>query len=231
MGEQEIPIFIAFVAGLLSFFSPCVLPLIPAYITFITGISIDKLTEHEFSGRRKKGRILLEILFFVMGFTIVFVALGVSATSLGSFVIKNQKILRIAGGVVVILFGLHTTGILRIKYLMYEKRMHPSTKPLNIFGSIFVGMAFGIGWTPCIGPVLGTILAVAATRDSLRQGILLLAGYSAGMALPFLLTGLAVNSFLRMFQKVRKYMRIVSAVSGLLLITIGVLLILDRFNF
>ena len=177
MLEQQIPFFIAFAAGVLSFFSPCVLPLIPAYISFITGMSIDKLTCTD-SESKNTGKIFIEVLLFTLGFSIVFISLGASASSISNLVLKNQRILRIVGGVIIILFGLHTTGLLRIKYLQYEKRIHLKSKPIHVFGSLFIGMAFGIGWTPCIGPLLGAILTVAATRDTLYQGMLLLGGYS-----------------------------------------------------
>jgi cytochrome c-type biogenesis protein len=230
MLSQQIPVLIAFATGILSFFSPCILPLIPAYISFITGMSVDKLTRPD-SERKNTGKIFTEILLFSLGFSIVFISLGASASSISNLVLKNQRILKIVGGVIIILFGLHTTGLLRIKYLDYEKRFHIRSKPIHVFGSLFIGMAFAIGWTPCIGPLLGAILTVAATRDTLFQGVLLLGSYSLGLTVPFLITGLLINKFLNLFGKLRKYFQIISIVSGILLIGIGILLITGRFYF
>lgn len=226
--HQQISILVAFLAGVLSFFSPCILPLIPAYICFITGLSMDELTG-ENSNDRNTRKILSNIILFILGFSIVFIVLGASATFLGNIIIKNQKILRIIGGIVIIAFGLHIAGLFKIKYLEYEKKIHLRNKPiLGGFGSLIVGMTFAIGWTPCIGPILGSILTFAATKNTLSRGILLLSSYSLGLALPFLITGLAVNRILKLFTKVKKYIQIISVLSGVLLIIIGILVLSGR---
>jgi cytochrome c-type biogenesis protein len=227
---QKIPVVIAFLYGFISFFTPCVLPLIPAYISFITGLSLSRLTEIN-PEDKKKGRIIFDILMFVLGFSLVFIAMGASATFLGVFLVKNQRILRIAGGAVIVVFGLHTTGLVRIKYLEYEKRIHPKSKPMTVFGSMFIGMAFAIGWTPCIGPILGAILTVAATRETLIEGVFLLGAFSLGLGIPFIITGLAINKFLNIYGKIKKYFQLISVASGLLIIVIGVLLMTGRFFF
>ncbi|MEW6104281.1 MAG: cytochrome c biogenesis protein CcdA [bacterium] len=225
--EQQISILVAFLAGVLSFFSPCVLPLIPAYICFITGLSMDKLMDSSIKSNTKK--ILGNILLFILGFSIIFIALGASATSVGSVIIKNQKILRAIGGIVIIIFGLHIVGLFKIKFLEYEKRIHLKDKPvLGGFGSLIVGMTFAVGWTPCIGPIFGSILTLAATKKTLSQGILLLSSYSFGLALPFLITGLAVDRVLKMFSKVKRFISVISVFSGVVLIIIGILILFGR---
>jgi len=205
-------------------FSPCILPLIPAYLAFITGISIDELKDSQEKIRNLK-RILYETLLFILGFSFVFVILGASATYLGSLISSYQKILRIVGGIIVIIFGLYLTGLLKIKPLQYEKRIHLKAKPTNLFGSFLIGSVFALGWSPCVGPILASILAYAATQETLSQGILLLGLYSLGLGVPFLLTALAINTFLNFFQRIRKYLRKISIASGLLLIAIGFLII------
>ncbi|MDI6640927.1 MAG: cytochrome c biogenesis protein CcdA [Elusimicrobiota bacterium] len=221
-------LFVAFLAGILSFFSPCILPLLPVYICFITGLSLDKLEESEIKYRDIK-KIFIEIVLFVLGFSIIFVASGAAASSIGNLVIKNQRILTTVGGIVIIIFGLHIIGLFKIKYLASEKRIHLKSKPIHMFGSLIVGMTFAIGWTPCIGPILGSILALAATKMTLSQGVVLLSSYSLGLAVPFVITGLAVNRFLNFFTKVKRYFRVISILSGTLLIVVGILLLLGKF--
>jgi len=226
--QQQISILVAFLAGVLSFFSPCVLPLIPAYICFITGLSMDKLTDIN-SAENNIKKILGNIILFILGFSIIFVALGASATSIGNIIIKNQKILRIIGGTVIMIFGFHIVGLFKIKFLEYEKKIHIKTKPvLGWFGSLIVGMTFAIGWTPCIGPILGSILAFAATKKTLSEGILLLSGYSLGLGIPFLITGLAIDKILKLFTKMKKFIQLISISSGVLLIIIGILVLFGR---
>ncbi len=229
---EGVSLFFAFGAGLLSFFTPCVLPLIPAYLCFITGLSLDELRESDSPGRAAKNlrKILWPTALFVLGFSFVFVSLGATATSLGKFVSTHQRIIEIVGGSIVILFGLHLTGILNIKYLQYEKKFHLGKKPANIFGSFIVGVVFATGWTPCVGPILGPILLMAETQERVTQGIILLSLYSLGLGLPFLLTAVAITTFLNLFNKVKKYFRAISLVSGLLLIIIGILIITNRLH-
>jgi len=212
--ENSVSLLVAFFSGLLSFFSPCVLPLIPLYLSFITGLSLDQ-------SEKFNRNILGEILLFCFGFSFVFVGLGVSAFSFGNFLVKNRSLIEIIGGIMIVLFGLHTLGLFRISYLDYEKRLHLKSRPLNVFGSFIVGMAFAIGWTPCIGPILGTILTLAATRNTLSQGVILLGSYSLGLALPFILIGLSLDRFLKYFSRMKKYSRIISIIIGMLLLGIG----------
>lgn len=219
----------AFGAGLLSFFSPCVLPLIPAYICFITGLSAEELSAPKEKDFQKVKTILPETLLFILGFSVVFVILGASATFLGSFLFAKQRIIKIIGGLIVIFFGLHISGLLNIKFLQYEKKLHFKSKLVTKFGSFLVGMIFGFGWTPCVGPILGGILMLAATKDSLIKGIVLLSFYSLGLALPFFLLGIGVEYMLSLFSKVRRYLKPISAVSGVLLIVIGIGIMISSF--
>lgn len=223
-----ISLFIAFGAGVLTFFSPCILPLIPAYICFITGLSLKELRAGEGTAPATKNsrKILWQTVLFILGFSFIFVSLGASATWLGNFIFANRRIIKIIGGIVVILFGLHVAGIFNIKFLQHEKRLHLGSKPANIFGSFIIGAVFAIGWTPCVGPILGSILAYAVTKETINQGITLLSAYSLGLALPFILTAFAITTFLNLFSKLKRYFRAISAVSGLLLVIIGILIII-----
>ncbi|MDI6736779.1 MAG: cytochrome c biogenesis protein CcdA [bacterium] len=221
---EHISIFIAFGAGVLSFLSPCVLPLIPAYISFISGLSVDELKGAE----KPLAGILTGTVLFILGFSCVFVALGASATYISGFMLAHAQILRLVLGIIVIIFGCHLLGLFNLKFLQYEKRVHLKKRPANIFGSFFIGIAFAFGWTPCIGPILGSILTLAATKETIGQGILLLSAYSLGLGLPFLLTSIAIASFLAFFSKISKYFKVISVVSGILLIGVGILIIGDR---
>lgn len=222
--KSSLSLLVAFGAGIASFLSPCILPLIPAYLAFITGISIDELKDSQEKIKNLK-RILYETLLFILGFSFVFVTLGASATYLGGLIPSYQKILQVVGGGLIILFGLYLTGLLKIKPLQYEKRIHLKAKPTNLFGSFLIGSVFALGWSPCVGPILASILAYAAIQKTLSQGILLLSLYSLGLGVPFLLTALAINTFLNFFQRIRRYLRGISIASGLLLIIVGLLLI------
>ena len=215
-------ILTAFGAGLLSFFSPCVLPLIPAYICFITGLSVEELSMPKEKASGKAKTVLPESLLFILGFSIVFIILGVSATFLGSFLFAKQKIIKIIGGLIVIFFGLHISGLFNIKFLQYEKKLHLRNKPVTKFGSFLVGVVFGFGWTPCVGPILGGILMLAATKNSLVEGVILLSFYSLGLALPFFLLSIGVEYMLGLFSKVKRYFKLISVISGVLLIVIGI---------
>ncbi len=219
---EHISIFIAFGAGLLSFLSPCVLPLIPAYISFISGLSVDELSGAE----KPLAGILTGTILFILGFSCIFVALGASATYISGFMFAHLQIFRLILGIIVIIFGLHLLGIFNLKFLQYEKRIHLRKRPTNILGSFCIGLSFAFGWTPCIGPILGSILGYAATKETLWQGILLLSAYSLGLGLPFLLTSIAIGSFLVFFSKISKYFKVISVVSGILLIGVGLLIII-----
>jgi cytochrome c-type biogenesis protein len=216
-------IVVAFVAGVLSFLSPCVLPLVPSYIGFLTGMTLPEI------GSRRRAA-LLHALLFVLGFSLVFILLGATATALGRALGYYQVWLQRAGGVLIILFGLLCLGVLSARPLLSEHRMQLEQKPLGYLGSAVVGMAFAAGWTPCIGPVLGGILGLAATSADVTRGMLLLAVYSAGLALPFLLAAIAVESFLGWFQRFRRFLPWVMRLSGLLLILVGGLLVTGQFT-
>jgi len=214
---------VAFVAGLLSFLSPCVLPLVPSYVGFLTGMTLPEMT-----GRRRVA--LLHALLFVAGFSLVFVLLGASATALGGALKYYQAWIARVGGVLVILFGLVCLGVVKAGFLEQDRRLQLQRKPVGYLGSALVGVAFGAGWTPCIGPVLGAILSLAATSDSVSRGMLLLGVYSAGLAVPFLLAAVAVESFLEWFQRFRRFLPWVMRVSGVLLILVGLLMVTGQFT-
>jgi len=214
---------VAFTAGLLSFLSPCVLPLVPSYVGFITGMTLPEVT-----GRRRAA--LTHALLFVAGFSLVFVLLGASATALGRALNYYQVWLQRVGGVLIILFGLLCLGVFKVGLLTQERRFHLERKPVGYLGSALVGMAFAAGWTPCIGPVLGGILGLAATSSDVTRGMQLLAVYSAGLALPFLIAAVAVDSFLDWFQRFRRFLPWVMRVSGVILIVVGVLLVTGEFT-
>lgn len=214
---------LAFVAGLLSFLSPCVLPLVPSYVGFLTGLSLEEL-----EGRRRTA--LVHALWFIAGFSLIFVALGATASVLGALLIRAQVWIGRVGGVVVILFGLYLLGALRPAFLMRERRIQLANKPVGYLGSAFVGITFGAAWTPCIGPILGGILTLAAAQASVRQGTALLAAYSLGLAIPFLVTALALDRFLAWFQRFRPYIVWVERIAGALLVVLGILLVSDNFT-
>jgi cytochrome c-type biogenesis protein len=216
-------LFVAVAAGLLSFLSPCVLPLVPSYIGFLTGMSLP-----EMGGRRRVA--LGHALLFVLGFSLVFVLLGASATALGRALNYYQLWLQRIGGVLIIGFGLVCLGVIKVGFLRQERRVQVEQKPVGYLGSALVGMAFGAGWTPCIGPVLGAILGLAATAHDLSRGMLLLAAYSAGLAVPFLIAAVALDAFLDWFQRFRRYLPWVMRVSGVLLVFVGVLMVTGEFT-
>ena len=225
---EQVPIVISIVAGILTFFSPCILPLIPAYICFITGLSITELTSAD-THRGKNGKeTFLQSLLFVGGFSVIFIFMGASATFLGRLIAAHHYILRIGGGIVVILFGLHLMGVFTIRFLHYERRIHLERKPAHFLGAAVVGAAFALGWTPCIGPILGSILTYASTQETVTKGILLLSFYSLGMAIPFLATGIAIGLFFRFFSRVKDCFRIISLLSGALLVIVGILILTGK---
>lgn len=222
----EIGYITAFLGGVLSFLSPCVLPLIPSYVSFITGISFDDLKKIDKARIRKL--TLINSTAFVMGFSTVFILLGVFSAYVGRFLSFYYDYIRVFGGIIVILLGLYVMGVLKLDFLASDKRVHLQSKPKGHFGSYIVGLTFGAGWTPCIGPILGSILMIASTTGSALQGFYLLLAYSLGLAIPFLATSLAINSFLSHFTAIQKYMKIIMIISGLLLIGFGVILLTDN---
>ena len=214
--------FLAFTAGLISFLSPCVLPLIPGYISYISGASLNELLE-------KKSINLLPIILFSLGFSIVFIIFGATATFLGSVILNNSNELRILAGLIIIIFSLQIMGIINIKFFNYEKRINPE-KNMGNFSSILIGMAFGFGWTPCIGPILGSILALASTEESINKGIMLLFFYSLGLAIPFILSGYLIQKFMVFSKNLKSKMNIISKTGGALLLITGLLIITNQLQ-
>lgn len=223
MNSPEVTYIGAFIAGLLSFLSPCVFPLIPSYVMYITGMSYaDMLAEHPSHIIRQKS--ILHSLCFICGFTVVFVLLGASATYIGSFLHEHAALIRKVGGILLVLLGIHVTGIVPLKFLLGEKRVSIKHKPAGYIGSFLVGIAFAAGWTPCIGPILAGILAVAATEEKVYQGILLLLVYSLGLGVPFFLSALAMHRFMALFNRFKKYIRVCEIITGILLMVVGMLI-------
>ena len=217
-----IDIFVAFGAGLISFLSPCVLPLIPGYIAYISGSSLNELLE-------KQNVNLLPIVFFTLGFSIVFIIFGAAATFLGQLFLENSNHLRIVAGIIIIIFSLHIIGILKLNFLNFEKRIYSENKQ-GLFSPILVGMAFAFGWTPCIGPILGSILALASTEESINKGILLLLFYSLGLAIPFILSGYLIQKFMIVSKNLKKNMNLITKFGGGLLLITGILVITNQLQ-
>jgi len=217
-----IELFVAFTAGLISFLSPCVLPLIPGYISYISGSSFNELVE-------RKNVNLAPTILFTIGFSIVFVIFGAASTYLGKVLLQNSNELRIFAGLVIIVFSLHIIGIINIKFLNYEKRIHTNINK-NFYSPVLIGMAFAFGWTPCIGPILGSILVLAATEDSINKGILLLGFYSLGLAIPFVLSGYLIQKFLIFSKNFKKNINLVSKIGGIILLITGVLILTNHLQ-
>ena len=217
-----IELIIAFGAGLISFLSPCVLPLIPGYISYISGSSLNELIE-------KKTVNIFPIILFAIGFSIVFISFGATASFLGSIILNNSYELRIASGIIIIIFSIHILGIINLNFLNYEKRIYTEKKS-GIFSSILVGMAFGFGWTPCIGPILGSILALASTEENINKGIMLLFFYSLGLAIPFILSGYLIQKFMIFSKNLKSKMNIITKTGGGLLLITGLLMITNKLQ-
>ncbi len=216
-------LIIAFGAGLISFLSPCVLPLIPGYISYISGESLGEIVE-------KQKKILLKTILFSLGFSLVFISFGATASFIGNLLLEYSNSLRIAAGIVIIIFSLQLIGILNLNFLNKEKRIYTKNYSDNLFFPIIVGAAFGFGWTPCIGPVLGSILALAATESSIGKGILLLSFYSLGLAIPFVLSGYGISKFLEFSKNFKKNIRIISISGGIILLITGVLILTNKLQ-
>ena len=217
-----IELVLAFGAGLISFLSPCVLPLIPGYISYISGSSINEIIE-------KKNINLFPIILFTVGFSIVFIIFGAASTYLGKLLLQNSYELRLIAGLTICIFSLHLIGIINIKFLNYEKRIHTNFSP-SYFSPILIGMAFAFGWTPCIGPILGSILVFAVTEESINKGILLLSFYSLGLALPFILSGYLIQKFLIFSKNFKKNISLVSKVGGIILLITGILILTNKLQ-
>ncbi len=226
MDSPDLSLALAFAAGFLTFFTPCFLPLLPAYLSFISGLSFSELTE---AGRPKRS-VVINTLFFILGFSIVFIILGASVTFLGGVLHAHKAWVRTAGGVVIIAFGVYLVGGFRIGFLEREKRIHLRSKPAGYLGTVLVGAAFAAGWTPCVGPILGSILVYAGASETLRFGILMLIFYSLGLGFPLLLSALLIQAVLKRFSGMTKYLRLFSIVCGIVLILMGILLVVDPFH-
>ena len=220
-------LFVAFTAGLLSFLSPCVLPLVPGYVSLISGAGVEELKSQESQLLRK---VMLNSMGFILGFSIVFIALGAISTQVGQLMARYKSVLAQVAGVVIILFGLHLTGIFKIKALYTDARLHSIKGGSTWGGAFLIGFAFAFGWTPCVGPILAVILGIAAVQDSVFKGILLLAVYSLGLAVPFLMTALLMGRFMKFYSGFRRHMQAVEVASGALLIVLGALLVFGRFT-
>ncbi len=217
--------FVAFSAGLLSFLSPCVLPLVPTYITFISGVSLDDM---DAAGARRTA--LVHGLLFTLGFSLIFVAIGAIASGIGQVAVANRGWISKVGGILIIIFGLYLMGILRSTMLSSEKRLHLANKPAGYLGTVFVGAAFGAGWTPCIGPILASIYTYASTRETMGEALALLVAYSLGLAVPFVVSAVAVDRFMVFFRRIKRHMLWMQRATGAVMVAIGVLMVSGRFT-
>lgn len=224
---ESLGIFVAFSAGFFSFLSPCVLPLFPSYLSFITGMAVDRLATDVTAGTRT--RALLHSLAFIAGFTAVFVSLGASFSAAGQFLLDYRDGIRIAGGTLIVIFGLYIAGVLKVGFMSRTKQLEIRSKPAGLIGSFAVGLTFAIGWTPCVGPILGSILTLASNDKTIQQGIGLLLAYSAGLGLPFLLSSVALGGFLRFFKRYRPFIPTVERAAGVLLVAVGILVVTNYY--
>jgi cytochrome c-type biogenesis protein len=240
--EENVTLLAAFGAGLLSFISPCVLPLVPGYLSYISGLSLDEMrgTTTVAGGAgvgvavaaspAARRQVVLSSLAFILGFSLVFVALGAAATAVGQFLASQQAIFNRIAGTIIIVFGLHTMGVLRIEWLYQEKRVHTSRRPAGFIGAGLIGIAFAFGWTPCIGPILAGILALAGTQETVGEGVRMLAVYSLGLGVPFLATALMMNRFFVAMGRIRRHYHKIELISGALLVVIGLLIFTNKFT-
>lgn len=233
--EENVTLLAAFGAGFLSFISPCVLPLIPGYLSYVSGLSLDDLragtgAAPSVAQPDARRRVIVASLAFILGFSIVFVSLGASASLIGQFLMSRLTILGRIAGAIIIVFGLHTMGVFRIEWLYQDARVQTNRRPAGFIGATLVGIAFAFGWTPCIGPILAGILAVAATQDTVGDGVRLLLAYSLGLGVPFFATALAINRFFVAFAKIRRHYHKIEVVSGVLLVVIGLLIFTNKFT-
>ena len=225
----DVNFVVAFAAGIFSFLSPCVLPLIPSYLSFVSGVSLDQMRSAD-GATRVRSRVLLNSLAFIFGFSLVFVSLGASASYLGSIFLGYRDIIRLVGGLFVLVVGLYLVGLFKISALEQYLQFNLKDKPAGYLGSVLVGITFAVAWTPCVGPILGAILAIASTSGEVGRGMALLSTYAAGLALPFFFSALAVNSFFQFSAKFRRYIQAVHVAGGVLLIIVGVLLLTDSMT-
>jgi cytochrome c-type biogenesis protein len=219
----------AFAAGLISFLSPCVLPLVPGYISIISGFSLDQLKDEQQKSMLRRA-LLVNSLMFIIGFSITFMAEGASASWIGQVVATRMRLLYRLAGLIIIVFGVHLLGIVKINFLYRDKRFHNIEKPRGMAGALVLGLAFAFGWTPCIGPILAGILTMASTKETVTEGVLLLAVYSMGLGIPFLLTSLGLNQFLAFYGRFKRHFRAVEMASGALVIAVGVLILTNNLS-
>ncbi len=217
---------VAFTAGIFSFLSPCVLPMIPSYLSFISGVSLEEMRAAHFASHIRR-RVLLNSLAFILGFSLVFISLGASASFLSGFFLSYRSLIRVLGGIFILAVGIYLLGVVKFSVLDRYLQFHLKNKPGGYLGSALVGITFGAAWIPCVGPILGAILTLAATSSEIGRGIFYLATYAAGLALPFFLSAVAVNSFFEFSQEFRRYVRAVHVTAGVFLIIVGILLITD----
>lgn len=222
----DVNIFVAFAAGVFSFLSPCVLPLIPSYLSFVSGVSLEEMRGEQ-ALSRMRGRVVLNAIAFIAGFSLVFVSLGASASYLGGLFMAYRDAIRISGGVFILLVGLYLAGLFKVAALERYLQFNLKDKPAGYLGSILVGITFAVAWTPCVGPILGATLALASTSGEVNRGVFLLTSYAAGLGLPFFLSALAIESFLQFSHRLRRYIRAIHVAGGILLIVAGILLITD----
>jgi cytochrome c-type biogenesis protein len=222
----DLNIFVAFSAGLFSFLSPCVLPLIPSYLSFVSGVSLEEMRASEVEGR-VRWRVASNSLAFIFGFSLVFMSFGLSASFLGSLFLGHRTLIRVFGGLLITLVGIYLIGVFKISLLDRYLQFHLKDKPAGYLGSVLVGITFAVAWTPCVGPILGAILTLAGTTAEIQRGVTLLAAYAAGLAAPFFLSALAVNSFFQFSQAFRRYVRAIHVAGGALLVVVGILLMTD----
>ena len=226
----EVNVFVAFAAGVFSFLSPCVLPLIPSYLSFVSGVSVEEMRGAQ-AAARVRTRVVLNSAAFILGFSLVFVSLGASASFLGGLFLGYRNLIRLMGGIFVVLVGLYLVGLFKIAALERYLQFNLKDKPAGYLGSVLVGITFAVAWTPCVGPVLGAVLALAGASGEVGHGIFLLSSYAAGLAMPFFLSALAVNSFFQFSQRFRRHIHAVHVMGGVLLVIVGVLLITDYMTF
>jgi cytochrome c-type biogenesis protein len=229
MGNENISYLVAFAAGFLTFLSPCLLPIIPSFIAYITGVSISDISDPSQKSQARR-KAILHSLSFIAGFSIIFVLLGLTATVIGKALFGYQKVIQIGGGLLIILFGLYLTGILKLDFLGKEFKLRFRSQGASYAGSFLIGVTFAAAWTPCAGPILGSILLLAGTKTSVTEGAKLLSVYSLGIALPFFLTALLVNTFVVYFNKIKKFIGIINVVRGIFLIIVGALIMTNYLN-
>jgi cytochrome c-type biogenesis protein len=227
---SEVNVFVAFAAGILSFLSPCVLPLIPSYLSFVSGVSLDEM-RNEQALAQVRWRVILNSIAFIVGFSLVFVSLGASVSFLGYFFLGYRNAIRILGGLFILFVGLYLIGILKLPVLQRYLQFNLKDKPAGYLGSLLVGITFAVAWTPCVGPILGAILAIAGTSADVGRGILLLATYAGGLALPFFLSAVAVNWFFEFSRAFRRYVQTFHVAGGVLLLIVGLLLLTDYMTY